>query len=155
MRSQFTWKWPPTLIEVVCFTYFAAGMRCNAPLYLAAHSPARLLAWLRNYLQISNEQNFRQAKIKSSGCMTGVRTKLKWLLRFLLIRASGESKLMGQPEPDSPDVQSPPHESDFIRCQRAFHLPLSHLSHNCVFLCHLWIMDGRRKQTYSADSSLL
>lgn len=115
------------------------GLQCHAPISLAQELPP----------------NFKLAKFQTSGCMTGVRTKLKWLLRFLLIRASGESKLMGQPEPDSPDVQSPPHESDFIRCQRVFHLPLSHLSHNCIFPCHLWIMDGRRKQTYSADSSLL
>lgn len=33
MRSQFTWKWPPTLIEVVRFTYFAAQ---NVLLYFAA-----------------------------------------------------------------------------------------------------------------------
>lgn len=154
MRSQFTWKWPPTLIEVVCFTYFAAGMRCNAP---------TVSRGLQSGAPISSTQ-----ELPPNFKLTKFQTSKNWELRLhdrrqdkaqvtleIFVDSGHESKLMGQPEPDSPDIQSPPHESDFIRCQRAFHLPLSHLSHNCVFPCHLWIMDGRRKQTYSANSSLL
>lgn len=34
MRSRFTRKWPPTLIEVLCFTHFAAWnvSQCAAPI---------------------------------------------------------------------------------------------------------------------------
>lgn len=140
MRSQFTWKWPPTLIEVVCFTYFAAL------LYRAAYSAAGLCARLRNYLPTSNWQNFKQAnqdlKLRDR-CQDEARVTLQISVD---LGATGESELMGQPEPDSPDVQSLPNESDFMRCQRAFHLLLSHLSHNCAFPCCLWILNLKDDQ---------
>lgn len=95
MRSQFTWKWPPTLIEVVRFTYFAAQ---NVLLYFAAiqwETSPQTLEWRsarRFKWTVSNKQ------IRISSCMTGVRRRKKKKRLFtLLIWAPGESKLTARP----------------------------------------------------------
>lgn len=130
MRSQFTWKWPPTLIEVVRFTYFAAQ---NVLLYFAAiqwETSPQTLEWRsarRFKWTVSNKQ------IRISSCMTGVRRRKKKndsSLCWFELLVSQSWRLDPAQQPDSSDVQSPPHESDFTACQRTF-------SPNFFFLLNL------------------
>lgn len=123
MRSQFTWKWPPTLIEVVRFTYFAAQ---NVLLYFAAiqweTSPLNVSfsVWSGDPPGASNEQ-FQTNKLGSQVAwqVSGGGGGEKWLFT-LLIWAPGESKLTARPGTAARLLghQSPPHESDFTACQR-------------------------------------
>lgn len=100
MRSQFTWKWPPTLIEVVRFTYFAAQ---NVLLYFAAiqweTSPLNVSfsVWSGDPPGASNEQ-FQTNKLGSQVAwqVSGGGGGGKWLFT-LLIWAPGESKLTARP----------------------------------------------------------
>lgn len=125
MRSQFTWKWPPTLIEVVRFTYFAAQ---NVLLYFAAiqweTSPLNVSfsVWSGDPPGASNEQ-FQTNKLGSqvawqvSGGGRGGKKNDSSLCWFEL-PVSQSWRLDPAQQPDSSDVQSPPHESDFTACQR-------------------------------------
>lgn len=124
MRSQFTWKWPPTLIEVACFACFPAGMRYCIPLLT-------VFVWLRKKLT-SNFKFGRGLGSRVAWQVSGQKNKMT-LEFFCWFAATGESKLTGRAEPDSADVQS---LGDFMTCQRAFHLLWLH---NFLSSCSLWI----------------
>ncbi len=97
-------------------------------------------------------RNFKRTvadkQIRRSSRMTGVRIKLKWLFRvcWFLLPVSHSWQLDLELEPDSSDVQSLPHESDFTTCHRTFSPNIFSPQPsvvtavmNSLFFWHVWI----------------
>lgn len=142
MRSQFTWKWPPTLIEVVCFTYFAAYK--TALLYFTAYSRKDYdckSVCLVQKLTLNFECTISSKQIRILSCMTGFRIKLKWLFGVCWFVLLVSQSWRGQPGTIARLLSHPVTEwlrnlsEDILTPQ----LSVDTVITDSLFLWHLWI----------------